>query len=334
MGFKWGLHYETIQPDNPAAGEGRAMFSGSIDPLYAIAGFLVGALVGVTGVGGGSLMTPILIVLFGVSPVTAVGTDLLFAAATKTVGSLVHGFNRTIDWRVVRRLATGSIPATSLALIVLSFLNTRTGGAHHIVTAVLSIALLLTAAALIARNKISRIYAPRIGSLNDRLIARLTIAMGAMLGVLVTFSSVGAGAIGVTALVLLYPRLSTARIVGSDIAHAVPLTLIAGLGHGVMGSVDLHTLVSLLAGSLPGIFVGSSISARVPDAALRYVLAAVLIVVGSKLAVDVSAQPTASIGVARVTLTSKSSCAAAVGEPHATDARSRTYPASNFRPTC
>lgn len=113
------------------------MFSGSIDPLYAIAGFLVGALVGVTGVGGGSLMTPILIVLFGVSPVTAVGTDLLSAAATKTVGSLVHGFNGTIDWRVVRRLATGSIPATSLALIVLSFLNTRTGGAHHIVTAVL-----------------------------------------------------------------------------------------------------------------------------------------------------------------------------------------------------
>ena len=147
-------------------------------------------------------------------------------------------------------------------------------------------------------------------------LERLTIAMGAMLGVLVTFSSVGAGAIGVTALVLLYPRLSTARMVGSDIAHAVPLTLIAGLGHGVMGSVDLHTLVSLLAGSLPGIFVGSSISARVPDAALRYVLAAVLIVVGSKLAVDVSAQPTASIGVARVTLTSKSGCAAAVGEPH------------------
>jgi uncharacterized membrane protein YfcA len=264
------------------------MLSGSIDPHYAIAGFLVGALVGVTGVGGGSLMTPILIVLFGVSPATAVGTDLLFAAATKTVGSLVHGFNRTIDWRVVRRLATGSIPTTGLALIVLSWLNMRGGGTHQIVTAVLSIALLLTAGALIARNKIFSVYSDRLANLSDRLIARLTIAMGAVLGILVSFSSVGAGAIGVTALVLLYPRVWTAQIVGSDIAHAVPLTLIAGLGYGVMGSVDLHTLVSLLAGSLPGIFVGSSISARVPDTTLRYVLAAVLLVVGSKLLIDVS----------------------------------------------
>jgi uncharacterized membrane protein YfcA len=190
------------------------MLSGSIDPHYAIAGFLVGALVGVTGVGGGSLMTPILIVLFGVSPATAVGTDLLFAAATKTVGSLVHGFNRTIDWRVVRRLATGSIPMTAVALMVLSWFNMRTGGAHQMVTAVLSIALLLTAGALIARNKIFGIYSQRLANLNDRSIARLTIAMGAVLGILVTFSSVGAGAIGVTALVLLYPGVSTARIDG------------------------------------------------------------------------------------------------------------------------
>ena len=307
------------------------MLSGSIDPHYAIAGFLVGALVGVTGVGGGSLMTPILIVLFGVSPATAVGTDLLFAAATKTVGSLVHGFNRTIDWRVVRRLAAGSIPMTALALMVLSWLNMRSGGAHQMVTAVLSIALLLTAGALIARNKIFSIYSQRLANLNDHSIALLTIAMGAVLGILVTFSSVGAG--DVTALVLLYPRLSTARIVGSDIAHAVPLTLIAGLGHGVMGSVDLHTLVSLLAGSLPGIFVGSSISARVPDTPLRYVLAAVLIVVGSKLAIDLAAQPGAT---AHMTPASKSGCSVAPGEEHATDAisRPRRYSASKLRPNC
>jgi uncharacterized membrane protein YfcA len=281
-------------------------------------------------------MTPILIVLFGVSPATAVGTDLLFAAATKTVGSLVHGFNRTIDWRVVRRLATGSIPMTALALMVLSWLNMRTGGAHQMVTAVLSIALLLTAGALIARNKIFGIYSQRLANLNDRSIARLTIAMGAMLGILVTFSSVGAGAIGVTALVLLYPGVSTARIVGSDIAHAVPLTLIAGLGHGVMGSVDFHTLVSLLAGSLPGIFVGSSISARVPDTALRYVLAAVLIIVGSKLAVDLSAPPKANVAAVHMTRASKSGCAVARGEEHATDAISgpRRYSASKLRPNC
>ena len=312
------------------------MLLGSIDPHYVIAGFLVGALVGVTGVGGGSLMTPILIVLFGVSPATAVGTDLLFAAATKTVGSLVHGFNRTIDWRVVRRLATGSIPTTGLALVVLSWLNMRTGGAHQIVTAVLSVALLLTAGALIARNKIFSIYSPQLANLSDRSIARLTIAMGAVLGILVSFSSVGAGAIGVTALVLLYPQVRTAQIVGSDIAHAVPLTLIAGLGYGVMGSVDLHTLVSLLAGSLPGIFVGSSISARVPDTALRYLLAAVLIVVGSKLLIDVSAQPRANVEAARMTPASESGCAVAWREDHATDAIAAAprYPASKSRPNC
>ena len=264
------------------------MISGPIDPHYVVAGFLVGGLVGVTGVGGGSLMTPILIVLFGVSPATAVGTDLLFAAATKTVGSIVHGFNHTIDWRVVRRLAAGSMPATALALLLLSWLHMSAGGAGHLITAVLSVALLLTAVVLIARNRVSALYVQQFGDLSDRTIGRLTIVMGAVLGILVTLSSVGAGAIGVTALVLLYPRVSAARIVGSDIAHAVPLTLIAGLGHGAMGSVDLMTLGSLLAGSFPGILVGSLISARVPDTALRYVLAAVLIVVGGKLALDVS----------------------------------------------
>jgi uncharacterized membrane protein YfcA len=265
------------------------MLLGSIDPHYVVAGFLVGALVGVTGVGGGSLMTPILILLFGVSPATAVGTDLLFAAATKTVGSIVHGVNRTIEWRVVWRLAIGSVPATAFALVLLSTLHMNTGGARHLITAVLSIALLLTAGALIARGSIAALYAKRVGTLDERSIARLTVATGAVLGILVTFSSVGAGAIGVTALVLLYPRVSMARIVGSDIAHAVPLTLIAGLGHGAMGSLDLHVLQSLIVGSFPGIFVGSSISARVPDVALRYLLAAVLILVGGKFALDIPA---------------------------------------------
>jgi uncharacterized membrane protein YfcA len=267
----------------------------SIDSHYAIVGFLVGALVGVTGVGGGSLTTPILIVLFGVSPATAVGTDLLFAAATKTVGSLVHGFNRTIEWRIVRRLAIGSIPATLFALIVLSFLHTSAGGPHHTITIILTLVLLLTAGILIARTRISARYAEHLSNLDDRSITILTVAMGAVLGILVTFSSVGAGAIAVTALVLLYPRMPTARIVGSDIAHAVPLTLVAGLGHGAMGSLDLHALVSLLAGSFPGIFVGSSISARVPDLILRYVLAAVLITVGARLMLDIPVNPTTHI---------------------------------------
>jgi uncharacterized protein len=263
------------------------MFWQPLDPYYAVAGLFVGTLVGVTGVGGGSLMTPILVLLFGVPPATAVGTDLLFAAATKTVGSLVHGYNKTIDWHVVRRLATGSLPATALALLVLSMLHMSSGGAHYVITATLAVALLVTAGVLIARNRISDLYGERLSRLDERSTAALTVAMGALLGVLVTFSSVGAGAIGVTVLVLLYPRISTARIVGSDIAHAVPLTLVAGLGHGVVGSVDLHTLLALLAGSIPGIFLGSSISARVPDVILRYVLAAVLILVGAKLAMDI-----------------------------------------------
>jgi uncharacterized membrane protein YfcA len=272
----------------------------SIDPHYAIAGFIVGALVGVTGVGGGSLMTPILIVLFGVSPATAVGTDLLFAAATKTVGSFVHGFNHTIEWRVVRRLAVGSLPATAFALVILSLLHMSAGGARHVITAILTLALILTAGVLIARNRISALYAERLSGLDERSTAILTVAMGAVLGVLVTFSSVGAGAIGVTALVLLYPGISMARIVGSDIAHAVPLTLVAGLGHGAMGSLDLHTLVSLLVGSFPGIFVGSSISARVPDLVLRYVLAAVLLVVCAKLALDFPTQVGSNVSAASV----------------------------------
>jgi uncharacterized membrane protein YfcA len=267
----------------------------AIDPHFAIAGFLVGALVGVTGVGGGSLMTPILILLFGVSPATAVGTDLLFAAATKTVGSFVHGFNRTIDWRIVLRLAAGSIPGAVFALAVLSSLNMGAGGARHVITVVLSVTLMLTAAALIGRNELSALYASRLAKLDDRSIAVLTVIMGAVLGVLVTSSSVGAGAIGVTALVMLYPRISTAQIVGSDIAHAVPLTLVAGLGHGAMGSLDMAVLASLLVGSIPGIFVGSSLSARVPDVALRYVLAAVLILVGARFALDAHAQMTPNV---------------------------------------
>jgi hypothetical protein len=273
----------------------------AIDPHFVVAGFLVGALVGVTGVGGGSLMTPILILLFGISPATAVGTDLLFAAATKTVGTLVHGLNRTIEWRIVRRLSIGSIPATVLALAVLSMLQMSAGGARHLITAVLSGALILTAAVLLSRRRVTALYARRLDSLDDRAIAKLTVATGAALGILVTLSSIGAGAIGVTVLVLFYPRVATARIVGSDIAHAVPLTLIAGLGHGALGSLDLPVLASLLVGSFPGILFGSLISARVPDVALRYVLATVLLMVGGKFALDVVNRPAPNVAVLTTT---------------------------------
>ncbi|HKX09014.1 MAG TPA: sulfite exporter TauE/SafE family protein [Stellaceae bacterium] len=255
----------------------------SLNLLYSLSGFAVGFLVGMTGVGGGSLMTPLLILLFGIHPATAVGTDLLYAAATKTGGSLVHGLGGTIDWRVVGRLAAGSVPMTALTLFVLSRLDIEGHLADELITAVLSAALFGTAIVLIFRKRIMAAYARHVGELDRRRTRALTVAMGAVLGVLVSISSVGAGAIGVTALILLYPRLPTVRIVGSDIAHAVPLTLVAGIGHWMIGSIDFWLLSSLLVGSLPGIVAGSYLSARVPDVALRFTLAATLIIAGSKL---------------------------------------------------
>ena len=257
-----------------------------IDPLYSLSGFGVGLLVGMTGVGGGSLMTPLLILLFGIHPATAVGTDLLYAAATKTGGSMVHGLARNIEWPVVRRLATGSMPATIVTLAVLSFMNLESQAARSLITVVLCGALLMTAGVLIFRSTIVRFYRSRFPALDIRNTAIVTVIVGAILGVLVAISSVGAGAVGVIALIILYPQLPMARIIGSDIAHAVPLTLIAGIGHWMIGTVDWHIFGSLLAGSLPGIILGSYFAIRVPESALRLLLAATLIVVAGKLVYD------------------------------------------------
>jgi uncharacterized membrane protein YfcA len=255
----------------------------AIRPLYAASGFVVGLLVGMTGVGGGSLMTPVLILLFGIHPATAVGTDLIYAAATKSFGTFTHGFSRTVDWHVVGRLAGGSLPATALTLFALSRIDLSGGTAHRLITAVLGAALLLTAAALIFRRALLERYAQRVDEFPPQRTAWLTVLTGAALGVLVSISSVGAGAIGVSALLLLYPRLPMVKIVGSDIAHAVPLTLAAGLGHWVLGGVDVGLLGSLLAGSVPGIVLGSLLASRVPERLLRFMLAGMLIVVGSRL---------------------------------------------------
>jgi len=255
----------------------------SADLLYAVSGFCVSLLVGMTGVGGGSLMTPLLILLFGVHPATAVGTDLLYAAATKSGGTLVHGLNRNVDWRIVGRLAAGSVPTTALTLLALSAFGIYSGAARGLITAVLSGALAATAAVLIFRKSILAFFATHVGELSPRRTALLTVLLGAVLGVLVSISSVGAGALGVTAIILLYPRLPTARIVGSDIAHAVPLTLVAGIGHWMLGSIDWHLLGSLLTGSLPGIVIGSYVSVRVPDAVLRFTLATTLLLVAGRL---------------------------------------------------
>jgi uncharacterized protein len=250
---------------------------------YVLFGLGVGMLVGMTGVGGGALMTPLLILLFGVHPATAVATDLLYAAATKTGGTIVHGLSGTIRWIVVRRLATGSVSATALTLFILSRIPLSSAARKQFIGDVLGFALLLTAIVLVFPRQIVEWYGARIGELSKRQTAWLTVITGATLGVLVSISSVGAGALGATMLVLLYPRISMAQIVGSDIAHAVPLTLLAGIGHWLIGSVNIDLIGTLLLGSLPGTVLGSRLAVRTPDRVLQFTLAIVRAVAGGRL---------------------------------------------------
>jgi uncharacterized membrane protein YfcA len=259
------------------------MCVGMIDPLYVASGFAVGVLVGMTGVGGGSLMTPLLILLFGIHPSTAVGTDLLYASATKAGGSLMHGWSRSIHWPAVLRLACGSIPASILTMLVMWKLDLNGATQRSLVNLVLCFALFLTATSLIFRRSILERYRKRFESVDETTTAVVTVLTGITLGILVSISSVGAGAVGVAALLLLYPRLPMSSIVGSDIAHAVPLTLVAGAGHWALGAIDWHLMGVLLMGSLPGILIGSYGAVRVPEAVLRTALAAILIVVAGRI---------------------------------------------------
>src|SRR5262245_19194472 len=256
-----------------------------MDWLYTLSGFSVGLIVGVTGVGGGSLMTPLLVLLFGVSPVTAVGTDLLFAAVTKAGGAWAHTRRGNVDWSVVAWLAAGSVPASAVTLILLHLFVPHPDRLSAMISVGLCLALILTACQLVFRDTLHAWAARRAPKTVDRRsTARRTLIVGAILGVLVTVSSVGARALGVTALFFLYPGLAAARIVGTDIAHAVPLTLVAGLGHAAAGVVDWKLLLALLVGSLPGIWLGSAVSQKIPERVLRTGLAAMLVLIGGKLA--------------------------------------------------
>ncbi|MEO7027695.1 MAG: sulfite exporter TauE/SafE family protein [Caulobacteraceae bacterium] len=254
-----------------------------INPLYAVSGLAVGILVGLTGVGGGSLMTPLLVLLFHIQPTTAVGTDLLYAAATKTVGTGVHGAKRTVQWGIVGRLAVGSVPAAALTIWILSTGGKNAASNNVLITTVLGVALIITAIAVLFRDRLVKFFSRWSDSISPGRVTGLTILLGAVLGVLVSLTSVGAGALGMTVLLILYPKMDVAKLVGSDIAHAVPLTLLAGLGHWMMGSVNFGLLGSLLVGSIPGIIVGSLLAARASDRVLRPILATVLVLVGAKL---------------------------------------------------
>lgn len=253
--------------------------------IFILSGLAVGFIVGMTGVGGGSLMTPILL-HFGIPPTSAVGTDLLYAAITKGGGIYVHNRKRNIDWRITWLLAAGSLPATVATLLVLKFGDFHTETLNSVIKTALGVTLILTALAIVGKQKLVE-FAHRndvwVARMSPREQAVVTVAVGLLLGVVVTITSIGAGAIGTVALFLLYPLLPTVRLIGTEIAHAVPLTLVAGLGHAGIGNVDWNLLGNLLIGSLPGIYVGSHLAHRVSDRYLRPVLATMLLLVGAKM---------------------------------------------------
>ena len=259
-------------------------------PFYAFifAGLFVGFVVGLTGVGGGSLMTPILIFIFGVKPSLAVGTDLLFAAATKFFGVSKLAKAKHVDWKIVASLCAGSVPAALLSVYALHHLNRTGQDIQSLITSTLGVALLLTAAATLykaikgKKQGVERDAAAVADPTRPRHWA-LPILFGALIGTLVSLTSVGAGAIGVTVLMLLYPALPLPRSIAADLAYAVPLTLVAGLGHASIGEVDWRLLGLLLAGSIPGIWLGAHLVTRTPDRIIRSLLSVLLAYAGVKL---------------------------------------------------
>ena len=259
-----------------------------IEYLYIVSGFVVGFIVGMSGVGGGSLMTPILVLGFGIKPVIAVGTDLLYAAITKSGGVFVHHSHGNIRWDIVGLLATGSVPATLITIFILKRLDASGVEYDHIIMSTLSIALILTALFLLLKEPLKTVSKNEkfdfIRIIHQNYCKHITIFSGVVIGVLVTLSSVGAGVIGAAFLFFLYPRLKTIQIAATDLAHAIPITAIAGLGHAHIGTVNYVLLVTLLIGSLPGIYLGSHFGTSLPEKIMRPFLATMLLAIGVKLA--------------------------------------------------
>jgi uncharacterized protein len=250
-----------------------------------VAGLVVGFIVGLTGVGGGSLMTPILL-WFGISPTTAVGTDLLYAAFTKMGGIFVHNKKKNISWSITGWLSLGSIPAAMLTLWILHNIKSDISVINSLIKYSLGWALLFTSIAILFKKKLLVLSQKHAGDKfhsESKTQNGLTVAIGVLLGVTVTLTSIGAGALGTVTLFFLYPLLPTPRLVGTEIAHAVPLTLVAGIGHASMGNLDFTLLGQLLTGSLPGIYIGSMLSGKIPDFYLRNAIAIMLFFVGYKL---------------------------------------------------
>ena len=251
---------------------------------YVVSGFAVGLLVGMTGVGGGSLMTPLMTLLFGVPPSVAVGTDLAFACVTKTAGTFTHRLRGTVRWDIVRLLCIGALPAAMVAAVLLKHFGALDADIGQLIRYCIAGSVLLTITALLFKTKMMAwVNAKPSRQLQGRALTTATVIAGLVLGALVTISSIGAGAIGATILVMLYPRWSSAEVAGTDIAYAVPLTAIAAFGHWWLGSINWALLGSLLIGSLPGITIGSWFARVVPERILRVLLAMTLTGVAAKL---------------------------------------------------
>lgn len=251
---------------------------------YIVSGFAVGMLVGLTGVGGGSLMTPLLTLLFGINPTVAVGTDLAFASITKSAGTLAHRVRNTVHWDIVKRLCLGALPAAVLATLALKYFGALDKHIGQIIRYAIAFSVILTVVAIIFRGRMQAwMNSHPDRQLHGRRQMVATVVAGAAIGTLVTISSIGAGAVGATILVLLYPNLKPAEIAGTDIAYAVPLTAIAAFGHWWLGSINWELLGMLLIGSLPGITIGSLAARAVPEKFLRGLLATTLTGVAAKL---------------------------------------------------
>ncbi|EHU1906319.1 sulfite exporter TauE/SafE family protein [Acinetobacter baumannii] len=272
---------------------------------FILAGMLVGFCVGITGVGGGSLMTPILIGLFRIEPHIAIGTDLLYAAISKFCGSMVHAKKLNIVWPIVLWLAVGSIPASFGTAWVLEHYLSQSTHYKAVLTMVLGFMLTLTGVSIIFRTRIEKFFNKFRNKENTQTENELLavqnkrtyiVIMGIILGVFVTLSSVGAGAFGIMALVIMFPNLPMIRIIGSDVVHAVLLTLVAGLGHMSAGNVDFVLLMWLLVGSIPAIIIGTLISSRMPERLIRKILGITLFALGVNFMVHpVKAKPKAAV---------------------------------------
>lgn len=256
-------------------------------PMIVAGGFVVGFLVGMTGVGAGSLMTPFLITKIGIPAPLAVGTDLLFASITKASAVWPHHNFGNVNWRLVAWLAGGSVPGSMLTLAFLSHLNPDMTELARVIKIALVAALVLSAAAILLYPVITRGHEQVADPVDVPVRHSATLLLGFALGSIVTLTSVGAGAIGVVILTLLYPTLRTRRLIGTDIVHAVPLTLISGLGHLSIGNTNLKLLAFLLAGSLPGIAIGSRLTGKLPDQVLRIFLSAILCLAAYQLSLKI-----------------------------------------------